>query len=217
MKKTIILLALLALLPLVVLSAQEADDAPRRGCLVGTPNKQFTPHRAQRTADSENPYTGSRRQLVVLASFQDCDFAEDHDATLTRWNNIFNAEGYHEAPFTGSIHDYFLAQSYGLFNLSFDLVSVELPGARSKYKSTHFDDENSQYMVDDIVDKLSADGLDWSLYDWDGEATSVSGVPALQARPDRWYTLDGRRPGKKATGKGIYIHQGRKVVTERTE
>ena len=171
MKKAIILtMALLALLPLVALSAQTADDAPRRGCRVGIPNEQFIPHRAQRTAGSENPYTGNRRQLVVLASFQDCDFAEDHDATLTMWNNIFNAEDYHEAPFMGSVHDYFMAQSYGMFNLSFDLVLVELPGARSKYQSTVTNDENSQYMVDDIVDKLSADSIDWSLYDWDGDA-----------------------------------------------
>ena len=163
-------IALLALLPFVALTTQAADDAPRRGCRVGTPSEQFAPHRAQWTAGSENPYMGNRRQLVVLASFQDYDFAEGHDATLATWNNIFNTEGYHEAPFTGSVHDYFLAQSYGQFNLVFDLMLVELPGPRSKYQSTYSNDENSQYMVDDIVDKLETEGIDWSLYDWDGDA-----------------------------------------------
>lgn len=141
-----------------------------RSCRVGTPNPQFAPHRAPSLQGGENPYVGNRHQLVVLASFQDQDFAEDHEATLQKWEKIFNAENYAEGRFFGSLHDYFMAQSYGQFNLTFDLYLIELPDGRSKYRSTYSHDENSQYMVDDIVDVLLTQDIDWSLYDWDSDA-----------------------------------------------
>ena len=64
----------------------------RRGCRVGTPNPLFVPHRSPIMQHGENPYIGDRHQLVVLASFQDRLFAEDPDASLTKWDRIFNAE-----------------------------------------------------------------------------------------------------------------------------
>ena len=141
-----------------------------RGCRVGTPNPHFKPHRAPLLQGGENPYVGNRHQLVVLASFQDQDFAEDHEGALQKWDKIFNAENYTEDSFVGSIHDYFMEQSYGQFNLMFDLLFVELPDVRYRYRSTATHDENSQYMVDDIVDVLMTQEIDWSLYDWDGDA-----------------------------------------------
>ena len=155
-------------------SAQQGTESEPaiqlRGCRVGTPNPQFTPRRAQLSQNGESARIGNRHQLVVLASFQDQDFAEDHDATLLKWNNIFNAENYVEDRFVGSVRDYFMAQSYGQFNLTFDLYFVELPDVRYKYRSTSVDDEYSQYMVNDIVDALETKDIDWSLYDWDGDS-----------------------------------------------
>lgn len=141
-----------------------------RGCRMGTPNPQFKPRRAQLLQGGENPYIGNRHQLVVLASFKDQDFAEDHEGALQKWNKIFNAENYTEDRFKGSVHDYFMAQSYGQFNLTFDLLFVELPDKRTKYRSTYMHDEYSQYMVDDIVDELLTKDIDWSIYDWDGDS-----------------------------------------------
>ena len=158
-----------ALLCLVALTSSAADTIRQRGCRVGTPNPQSVTHRAPLLQGGENPYVGERRQLVVLASFQDRDFAEDHEAALTTWNKIFNAEDYNEGMYVGSVRDYFLDQSYGQFNLSFDLVFVELPDGHRKYRSTDYDDEYSQYMVDDIVDVLQTQDIDWSQYDWDGD------------------------------------------------
>ena len=179
MKKTIIMI--FVLLCVVAQGALAADAIRLRGCRVGTHNPQFVPRHAssysglkqgRKTADGlqdgENPYVGNRRQLVVMASFQDMDFAADHDATLITWDKIFNAENYHEDSYVGSVHDYFMAQSYGRFNLSFDFVFVELPDVCKKYRSTE-DDENSQFMVDDIVDVLQGQDIDWSIYDWDGD------------------------------------------------
>ena len=166
MRKTIV--ATLIMLCAIAQVTSAADVIRQRGCRVGTLNPQLAIHRAPLQQGEKSPYNGERRQLVVLASFQDQDFVDDHEATLTKWNKIFNTEGYNEDTFVGSVHDYFLSQSYGQFNLSFDLLFVELPGERQKYHSTS-DDELSQYMVDDIVDVLMTQDIDWSQYDWDGD------------------------------------------------
>lgn len=168
MIRKILSTSLLLLFATLVSSAASINR--QRGCRVGTPNPQFSIHRSPLLSGGENPYIGNRRQLVVMASFQDQDFLEDHDATLQTWNKVFNAENYAEGKYAGSVHDYFLAQSYGQFNLTFDLVFVELPDGLRKYRSTSSHDEYSQYMVDDIVDMLQTQNIDWSLYDWDGDA-----------------------------------------------
>ena len=141
----------------------------RRSCRVGTPNPHFDARRSPMLQHGENPYIGDRHQLVALASFQDRPFAEAPDSALTTWDRVFNAENFTEDQYVGSVRDYFSAQSYGQFNLKFDLVFVELPDNAQKYRSTSYDDENSQYMVDDIVDALMQEEVDWSLYDWDGD------------------------------------------------
>lgn len=173
MKKLIYTIVLAIAVTSGVMAQPETEREPvvhLRGCRVGTPNPQFKPRRAPSLRGNENPYVGNRRQLVVLASFQDRDFMEDHEAALQKWGKIFNAENYTEGRFLGSVHDYFMAQSYGRFNLTFDLLFVELPGRCEKYQSTETHDENSQYMVDDIVDVLQTQNIDWSLYDWDGDS-----------------------------------------------
>ena len=114
-------------------------------------------------------YHGDRHQLVVLAAFRDQAFQADEATTLAKWDKIFNAVDYHEGSFVGSVHDYFYAQSYGKFNLTFDLVYVNLPDSLKRYRSTATHDEYSQYMVDDIVDSLQTQNIDWSLYDWNGD------------------------------------------------
>lgn len=125
---------------------------------------------ARQTGDVAQPtsiYMGERRQLVVLASFSDCTF-QDADP-LQLWNRIFNEPDFSEPPFYGSVHDYFYAQSYGRFSLTFDVMAIDLGQPRSRYRSTSQDDENSQYLVSDIVDQLSAMSVDWGQYDWDGD------------------------------------------------
>ena len=175
--KKLLLIVIGAMMAAMTMNAQtkeqtsSTDEGIRlRGCRIGTPNPHFAPRRSPLFENGETKYIGDRRQMVILASFQDRDFKENHDATLTTWNKIFNAEDFTEGMYVGSVHDYFAAQSYGQFNLQFDLLFVELPDSCKKYRSTYDDDENSQYMVQDIVDVLQTQDIDWSLYDWDGDS-----------------------------------------------
>ena len=149
-----------------------AEDGIRlRGCRRGVQLATTRAHRSQpspRQAGGDF-YHGDRHQLVVLAAFRDQAFEGDEATALDKWDQIFNAENYQENAFVGSVHDYFYAQSYGQFNLIFDLIHVNLPDSCKKYRSTAEHDENSQYMVDDIVDTLQTLDIDWSLYDWNGD------------------------------------------------
>ena len=113
-------------------------------------------------------YIGTRHQLVVLASFKDYQFRGDEAATMAEWDKIFNTEYLSEPPFYGSVHDYFYDQSYGQFDVVFDLQYVEVDSCR-KYRSTASEDENSQYLVEDALDVLLTRDIDWSLYDWNGD------------------------------------------------
>lgn len=151
---------------LMGLVAMAQDSVHIRSCRMGkVPAHAFTRRSLRSFA---NPYVGDRRQLVVLAAFADKQFTEP--APLLLWNKIFNQEGFDEPPFYGSVHDYFYDQSDGKLRLTFDLHYVCLADNSEKYCSTQQDDENSKYLVNDIVDSLvNRGGFDWAPYDWDGD------------------------------------------------
>ena len=160
------------LLSLFTLTAIAQEKVSLQGCRRGTPRPQSA-HLRRGGSEGRKPggdfYHGVRHQLTVLVAFNDRLFVGDEAATLKQWDKIFNTENLMEDPFKGSVHDYFLAQSYGEFNLVFDLVYVQVSGNAARYASTDLDDENSQYLVEDIVDVLKTQNIDWDRYDWNGD------------------------------------------------
>jgi M6 family metalloprotease-like protein len=164
------LLFLLLLLSTMTTAAQ--DFTVRQGCRRGTPRPQTTTLRrggAEGRIPGGDFYHGERHQLTVLVAYSNRSFKGDEAATMEQWDKIFNTSGLVEAPFKGSVHDYFYAQSYGDFNVVFDLQYVQVDGEAKKYASTDTDDENSQYLVEDVMEKLKERDIDWSLYDWNGD------------------------------------------------
>lgn len=160
------------LLMLVTLTAVAQVGLSPQGCRRGTPRPQSSHlHRAgsKGRTPGGNFYHGERHQLAILVAFSDRLFLGDEDATLEQWNKIFNVEGFVEPPFKGSVHDYFLDQSYGDFSLVFDLEYVQVGGNAKKYASTYWHDERSQYLVQDIMDTLKTRDIDWGKYDWNGD------------------------------------------------
>lgn len=149
------------------ITAAADDGMPMRNCMPQRGGELTASLRTPRKIADRNPYVGERRQLVVLVSFSDQQFSADDP--LAEWDPIFNAENYHEAPFVGSISDYFRDQSYGQFKVVFDLMRVSLSESRVKYRSTAYSDENSKYLVRDILDALQGEHIDWSHYDWNGD------------------------------------------------
>ena len=163
------------LLLLFTITAAAQDVVVQRGCRRGTPRPEGMVARrgaagGQVKQTGGDFYHDERHQLTVMVEFNDRAFKGDEAATLAQWNKIFNAENLTEEPFKGSVHDYFYAQSYGKFNVIFDLVYVKVSGDAEKYTSTQTDDENSQYLVQDIMEVLkNRNDINWNLYDWNGD------------------------------------------------
>ena len=159
------------LLSLVTLTTVAQENISLQGCRRGTPRSA---HLRRVGSEGRTPggdfYHGERHQLTVLVAFNDRSFVGDEAATIEQWNKIFNAENLTEAPFKGSVHDYFLAQSYGDFSVVFDLLYVQVSGDAKKYASTETHDEYSQYLVEDIMDILKENpDIDWGKYDWNDD------------------------------------------------
>ena len=124
-----------------------------------------------------NAYLGKRKGLIILANFSDRQFwdyseSDGGKATWNRYNDLVNKEGYTNEEYgaIGSVHDYFLDQSYGKFDLSFDVVGpVNLENTVSYYgTNVNGDDFHAGQMIYhacQLVDSL----VDFNDYDWDGD------------------------------------------------
>ena len=145
------------------------EEIRLRSCRPTMATQTVSRHAARRAFHFCTTTTGQHRQLVVMADFSNLPFTDIYPLPL--WNRVFNEEGLSEEPFHGSVRDYFLTQSYGQFDITFDLQHITLADEYRKYRSTDQDDENSKYLVADIADSLQARGIDWSPYDWDGDGT----------------------------------------------
>ena len=160
------------LLAMVTLTAGAQEKWSPQGCRRGTPRPQSMLLSRGDGVDrmpGGDFYHGERHQLTILVAFNDRLFVGDEAATLELWDKIFNDGNGLEAPFKGSVHDYFYDQSYGDFNVIFDLHYVQVGGDAIKYASNRGNDENSKFLVEDIVDILKARDIDWGKYDWNGD------------------------------------------------
>ena len=113
--------------------------------------------------------TGKRKGLVILVNFKDKAMQASH--SQEEWNNFFNEEGYSKMGNAGSVHDYFKAQSYGDFDLTFDVVgpvtvskNMADYGANDSY-GNDVDPAGMVYEACQLVDSQ----VDFSQYDWDGD------------------------------------------------
>lgn len=115
------------------------------------------------------PLVGEKRGLVVLVNFTDNAFSIENPQAA--FSDCFNKSGYNEYGMTGSVSDYFREQSYGQFNLKFDVAGpYTLPHNMVYYggPSGSYHDIRPQEMIADAVQLADAD-VDFTRYDWDGD------------------------------------------------
>lgn len=113
---------------------------------------------------------GNKRLLVILVSFKDKAFSSNN---VRSFNDIFNATNYNNGKFSGSVKDYFLAQSNGLMNMQFDVVGPVVVSQNSAYYGEQTDTKNDAHaseMVKEAIELIDND-VDFSLYDWDNDGT----------------------------------------------
>ena len=112
-------------------------------------------------------YKGNKKGLVILVNFSDNEFSvPDPQKTF---NDFFNKKGYTDYGMKGSVSDYFSAQSYGQFELDFDVVGpYKLPSSMKYYGGSlgEAHDRNAQDMIVEAVKAANQDVNYWD-YDWD--------------------------------------------------
>lgn len=123
------------------------------------------------TLGQPTTYIGTKKGLVILVEFDDLKMSIDNPAES--FDEAFNEKGYNKNNHIGSVRDYFLDQSYGKFDLSFDIVGpVKISknyayyGANSSWNS-QTDIHAGQFVTEAC--KLADDFVDYSVYDWDGD------------------------------------------------
>lgn len=126
--------------------------------------------RMQNSTKTTRSSTGNKKALVILVNFQDTHFQES--STLELYDKILNQVRFNNSPFVGSAHDYFMDQSNGLFNLSFDVAGpITLSHPYAYYGANNYsngDDAHPEEMVIEAC-KAIASTTDFSKYDWDGD------------------------------------------------
>lgn len=114
---------------------------------------------------------------IIMAEFSDKQFQDTINAE--KLNRMFNEAGYHdEANCVGSVRDYFLSQSNGLFAPTFNVVAkVQLSngyayyGADSKSGTT---DARKYDFAQEALNLAAAQGVDFSKYTVDGAVPNVA-------------------------------------------
>ena len=119
------------------------------------------------TDDDFEGFIGKKKGVAILVNFSDTKFTY----TQEDFNALANEEGYtNEYGAIGSVHDYYLDQSYNKFNLTFDVVGpVNLDKPYSYYgKNTGDDDLNAPEMIVECCQAVD-DEVDFTEYDWDDD------------------------------------------------
>lgn len=122
--------------------------------------------------------TGQHRGLVILVNFKDEKMQPAH--TRQAFDDQFNLVGYNKNGNAGSVHDYFLAQSYGQLDITFDVVGpVTLSKNMASYggNDSNGDDKDPAGMAYEAIKlaKQQNPSLNFQDYDWndDGEVDQV--------------------------------------------
>ena len=118
---------------------------------------------------SQTPqYIGKKKGLVLLVDFDNVSMIGNNPSS--DYFKMFNQIGYSNDNHIGSVHDYFYDQSYGLFDLTFDVVGPIKLSKKYGYYGQNSDTFGSdKYAGSMIIEACKAvDGtVNFSDYDWD--------------------------------------------------
>ena len=116
-------------------------------------------------------YLGSKKGLVILVNFANREMSLSNANEY--FNNMFNEVGFHENNAIGSVHDYFYDQSYGQFDLTFDVVGpVTVSNNYGYYGSNGIRLDGGDLRAGEMIVEACqlADGeVNYADYDWDGD------------------------------------------------
>lgn len=124
-------------------------------------------------------FTGQKKGLIILANFKNTTIRFNREHTKEFFDKVANTENYSdpELGYTGSIRDYFKAQSLGKLDVEFDVVGpVDLPRKTEYYGldsgsgvAVQRDIHAGEFAADAI--KAADEYVNFADYDWDGDGT----------------------------------------------
>lgn len=119
---------------------------------------------------------GSPVVPVIMAEFSDNSFQDT--ITIEKYTRWFNEEGYADEPnCVGSVRDYFLSQSNGLFSPTFVVlgkVKLSQPQAYYGQNTSSSSDRYKFVFVQEVLDSAVAAGFDFTDYLVDGKVPNVA-------------------------------------------
>lgn len=142
----------------------------RRDAVNRVREERMQQRRAKMAFGEPNPIIGQKKGLVILVNFEDKAMKSAH--TQEVFHNMFNQVGYNRDGHVGSVHDYFYDQSYGLFDLEFDVVGpVTVSQGYSYYGHNRGSSGDDEHPCEMVIEALHmADSLvNYADYDWDGD------------------------------------------------
>lgn len=121
----------------------------------------------QRRALQKGNYVGQYKGLVVLVDFPDRAFSAEDPQRF--YHSMLNDDDFAMNDAPGSVRNYFLDQSEGLFDVSFDVVG---PVTVSKKSNAYYTDGTAynvrRYFVPEVVRSVATQ-VDLKDYDWNGD------------------------------------------------
>jgi M6 family metalloprotease-like protein len=123
------------------------------------------------------PTTGNRKAICILIGFTDLPFSKNH----YDFSALFNQIGYNYDGATGSFRDYYLENSYGQLDITFDVVGPYTASQNMAYYGANDSngyDVKPRELVQEAID-LADPHVDYSQYT--NEGTEVQGLYVIYA------------------------------------
>ncbi len=205
---------------------QLRDEAQRRAAA-----RKKVATRADGDGSNTETEVQKKKGLLVLVNFKDKTLSTPTARIKTVYDQILNSVNNPYGDNYGSVHEYFLAQSYGELDVEFDVAGpVTLKNNMSYYGKDDGGEGNDAHPEEMVVEALKGvnDDVNFADYDWDGDGEvenvyviyagygQASGAPSNTIWPHQWelsatnnaLTLDGVRLDTYACGSELYGTSG---------
>lgn len=185
-----------------------------RARLAKTASRSKAPLRAGESASA------TKKGLLILVNFQDVKFKNSDSKTKEIFTQMLNGIGNPYGRNHGSVREYFRAQSYGQFDIEFDIAGpVTVSGKMADYGANNSsgDDVAPGKMVAEAVNKVDAD-INFKDYDWDGDGEveniyvtyagfgeAVNGADPNTIWPHQWQLSDYDNYGSSLKKDGVIV------------
>ena len=144
--------------------------------------------RTARRTQQLGHFEGKKKGLIILAEFQNKHFQPEHNRDY--YDHVANQRDFSEGDYQGSVKDYFLSQSRGLFELDFDVVGPVTVSQDYEYYGAPGTTDIDAHPWEMVVEacELVKDSVNFADYDWNGDdyAEQVFVLYAGQGQSDSY-------------------------------